>query len=307
LYNLHQVWIDKEYVYYVTSSGLDVISIDSLNKVSYIELEDTFTTIWGNDDTIYLGTSLSGIKYINKTAILTNESSPYDLSIYLNDYDYYYNTTSDTIKYIHGYSTTLAVVTSSGLDILNNDPYQGYKSTTSNNNITTCFMTSRLETYYNVQVSDNDGIFKINNSKCDWQYPSISYSINNSFLPSDSYINNIFVTEGTSDNGIDNTLFVATTSGVYIYDEGSESYDFYNTTTPTSLDGTSNNTVVVKADQYTNRTNGKIYVTSSGVGASLSILNLSNKSLFDSYTVLKAGRTNEVLTQEDIKDFVILH
>jgi len=76
---LHQVWMDQVYAYAVTSSGLSIIDLETGNNVSYIYNRDGFTTIWGNDDTIYVGTLADGIKYIDKTTFSGNASAPYDL------------------------------------------------------------------------------------------------------------------------------------------------------------------------------------------------------------------------------------
>lgn len=225
---LYQVWTDQVYAYAVTSSGLDIIDLETSNKVSYINSIEGFTTIWGNNATIYLGTPDEGIKYIDKTTISGNPSSPYDLGGCLVDYTYYYNVSSNEIKYLHGNDDTLIVVTASGVDILNNGP-NGYKSTTYNENVTKCFMTSEFETYYIVQQDVNEGIFRLDYPKCDWGALDASYKPNQSFLPADIGVNDIFVTVKTSINKVANTMFIATTSGIYVYDEETDEYDLYTT------------------------------------------------------------------------------
>lgn len=224
---LNQIFIDDLYVYAATSTGLDIIDIFTNNKVSYINYSSGFFTVWGNSDCIYLGTSDDGIKYIEKTTISGNSDEPFDLDIYLLDYDFMYNTSSNYIKYIHGSETTLAVVTSSGIDIFNNDNRNGYKSTFSNEFITKCFMTSKKELYYVIKGTSNDSIDILNYCLCDWQNPDVSYVIGQSFLPLGVSVNDIFVTEKTSENKINNTLFVATTNGAYVLDEGTTDYDTY--------------------------------------------------------------------------------
>ena len=225
---LHQVWMDQVYAYAVTSSGLSIIDLETGNNVSYIYNRDGFTTIWGNDDTIYVGTLADGIKYIDKTTISGNASAPYDLETCLVDYDYYYNVSSDGIKYIHGNEDTLVAVTASGIDILNNGT-NGYKSYYHNENITKCFMTTASEVYYIVQGAEDEGIFRMNSPKCDWTVSDRSYKPGQSFLPVGKGVNDIFVTVKTSANKVSNTLFIATTSGVYVYDEETTEYDLYYT------------------------------------------------------------------------------
>ena len=218
---LNQLWRDNHYVYVVTSFGLDMFDIFSTNKVAYIVIDGGFTTVWGNDDFIYLGTYGDGVKYLEKILI-----SYGNLYTYLEDYNYQYNTSSNNIKYLHGYMNTLAVITDIGIDILNRD-YQGFKSTTSGTNFTKCFLTSKKEIYYIIQDSATDGVGKINSIVCDWSEPDIFYAAGTSFLPKDQRINDIFITENTSLNGTDNTLFVATNNGAYVLDEGTLAFDVY--------------------------------------------------------------------------------
>lgn len=220
---LYQVWRDVDYAYAVTSSGLDIFDINSANKVSYVTNSEGFTTIWGNGTTIYLGTTDDGVKYLEKTTI-----SGGDLGINLKAYGYFYNTSSEDIRYLHGYSDTLAVVTASGIDILNNS-VGNYKSTTSGTNFTKCFMTSKNELYYIIQGSTSNGLAKMETTFCDWQNPDTFYESGISFLPIDVGVNDIFVTENTSSNKNDNTVFVATTNGAYVLDEGTTEFDIYYT------------------------------------------------------------------------------
>lgn len=220
---LYQVWKDDCYIYTVTSSGLDIFDVNSTNKVAYINNSYGFTTIWGNIDTIYLGTTSNGIKYLEKSTI-----SGGDLEINLQDYDFYYNSSSNEIRYLHGYNHTLAVVTDSSIDVLYNNE-QGFKSTVSGTNFTKCFLTSKNELYYVIHDNSFDVLCKINSIFCDWVNPSSFYRAGESFLPEDVKINDIFITENTSSTGEDNTIFVATTSGVFIVDEQTNKYNIYYT------------------------------------------------------------------------------
>lgn len=218
---LNQVFSDGSYTYAVTTSGLDVFDTYTANKVSYIYNEGGFTTIWCNDLNIYLGTSNDGIMYIEKSEIFNSEPESVLLA-----YDYFYKSSSNTIKYLYGFDTTLAAVTDVGIDIINNNT-QGFKSITTGDGFTKCFMTSKKELYYIVQSDSLNGVCKINNTFCDWEIPDLFYASGLSFLPADQKINDIFITEKTSLNGIDNTLFVATSAGLYILDEGTTEFDVY--------------------------------------------------------------------------------
>ena len=298
---LHKIWMDQIYVYAATSIGLDVIDIETSNKVSYIDNIEGFTSVWSSEDVVYLGTNDDGLKYIEKETISGSESAPYNLENNLKDYNYYYNTSSNQIKYLHGYNDTLAVVTGSGIDILNNT-VNSFKSTTSNINVTKCFLTPANEIYYIVQgTAEDDGIFKMNTVLCDWSNADTSYKPGQSFIPEIADINDLFITTKTSKNNIDNTLFVATTSGAYVFDEEEKSFDRYTTLLGEKY--TALNTIY--ADLDSSRDNGKLYTTSSGNGAAFSIVDLDSKILYDSYTLTVKGRSGVTLEQEDIKDINI--
>jgi hypothetical protein len=227
-YNLNQVWQDFNYAYAVTNSGLDIYSIESTNKVSYIDSIGGFTTIWGNDTLIYLGTPSNGIKYIPKDTISGSISEPIDLITSLIDYDFYYRP-KDRIKYIHGYDNTLAVVTTSGIDVVNNN-INGFKSSFYNTYVTKCFLTSNNQLYYIIKNSpSDDGIHRVNTVYCDWEVPDENYLVGASFIQEGVEVNDIFVTVNTSETGKDNTLFIATSGGVYVWDEGTSGFDIYYT------------------------------------------------------------------------------
>lgn len=70
------------------------------------------------------------------------------------------------------------------------------------------------------------------------------------------------------------------------------------------LAGTSRNFTSVWADTSASRNNAYMYVASAGSGAALSVVNLSLKSLSDSYSTSTQGDFGENLEREDIVDIV---
>lgn len=291
---LNQVWQDSEYAYAATSGGLDILDINSTEKVAYVPWPSGFSTIWASEDTIYLGTD-DGVKYLNKSSILGDSASPINLIAFLNSYTYY-APTSTYIKYLHGFENKLSIVTASGMDLVDNTS-GGFKSSTSNPNIGKCFSTVDRSVYYMVNNAAINGVFKVNSYLFDWTTPDVSYITGESFLP-DVEINDIFITLQTASSGISNTIFVATSSGVYIFDEDSDRVDHYTT----ELAGTSINVTGIWADQSTGLDTGKVYTVSSGTGAGFSIFDLSTKSLWDKYTTTSKGRASETLLSEDVID-----
>ncbi len=223
---LNQIWTDDNYVYGATSSGLDIIDIDSEQKYAYIDYGSGFTTVWAGDSVVYLGTDSTGMKYLNKACISGSVSSPYELSNCLTNYTTQ-SLTSDYVKYIHGNDAFLMCCTDVGVDVIKQEP-QGYRSYTTVSGAEKCFMTSTGKFYYttvDTTVSGSTWVAnRVDRPIVDWSDPDYEYGD-----PLDSLkgITDIFVTEGTASDGSDNTLFVATVSGVYVVDESDLSYHVY--------------------------------------------------------------------------------
>jgi hypothetical protein len=68
------------------------------------------------------------------------------------------------------------------------------------------------------------------------------------------------------------------------------------------LFGSINNFVAIWADATASLTNGKMYASSSGPGASFNVVNLDTEALVDYYTTTHNGAFNEPLDQEDVVD-----
>ena len=64
----------------------------------------------------------------------------------------------------------------------------------------------------------------------------------------------------------------------------------------------SNNFTSVWADPNANINNAKLYIGSSGTGASFSVIDLNNRIIIDSYTLITMGANEEFLDGEDIVD-----
>ena len=70
------------------------------------------------------------------------------------------------------------------------------------------------------------------------------------------------------------------------------------------LAGASSNFVAIWAEPDASLTNGRFQVASRGVGAALSIVDLSTDTLYDYYTTTVSGRANEALESDNIIDLV---
>jgi len=221
---LNQIWTDANYVYAAHTGGLDIIDKIEESKIAYIDNNSGFTSVWANDDKVYLGTSASGVKYINKTCISGSATHPEDLNTCLVDYTSVFGQSSQTIRYIHGSEDDyLMFCTNSGIDVYHMKTTK-YRSTTTTSGSYKCFMTSTSKFYYTNISGSARSLNRVNTALTDWSAPDYNY---NEILATGLGINDIFVTEGTADNGIDNTVFIATTSGVYVIDDGNLNYSIY--------------------------------------------------------------------------------
>lgn len=219
---LYQIWTDNDFVYAATNKRLDIYDLSSESRYAYVTYSGGFNTVWGNDDKIFVGTTNSGIKYLYKTCI-----SGAELFTCLNDFSdltYYHELTSDNIKYIHGNNDILCMVTESGVDVVKIDP-QSYRSYTTISGARKCFMTT--EKFYYTVSGTEWSLNRVDSYFYNWNTPDKSYVTGSGIFVAGISLNDIFVTENTGHDGISNTLFVATSSGVYVIDEITDNYDIY--------------------------------------------------------------------------------
>ena len=220
---LNQIWTDETYVYAVTSRGLNIIDIETENVVAN-EYSHAYTTVWANNDTIFLGTSEDGIKSLDKSFIDTGE-------IYTGLVDYVSepDITNNAIKYLHGNHHKLMCCTISGVDIIGLDTHY-ITHTTITGGAKKCFAAENDKFYYTVSGINNQYIHRLDSNTGDWVTSDYTYITGVDCLANASGINDIYVTTGTSLSGSDyNTLFVATNFEVTIIDEGTGVYESYTT------------------------------------------------------------------------------
>ena len=222
-----QIWTD-DYVYAATSAGLKIYDITSESQYAYIDYSGGFNTVWANDERIFVGTTNNGIKYINKTCISGSVVSPYDLFTCLNDFSdltYYHDLTSDNIRYIHGNGDVLCMVTDSGVDVVKIDP-KSYRSYSLVNNAKKSFMTGNKNFYYT--ISGTEWLLnRVDSCLYDWQAPDKSYTTGGGIFPAGEKINDIFITENTASDSTSNTIFCATSNGIFVIDESNDEYVIY--------------------------------------------------------------------------------
>jgi hypothetical protein len=299
---IRQVWTDANYVYAVTVSGLDVYDIPSEELYAYVTYSGGFSTVWANDDRVFVGTSSSGVKYLNKTCISGSVISPYNIENCLKDFSELanYPLTSSNIRYLHGNGNIVLATTDAGVDVIKLGS-QSYRAYTAVGGAQKGFMTANVEFYYTV-LGPKWSLNKMN-SHTDWTVPDISYVTGSGIFEAGITINDIFVTESTGDDGSSNTIFAATSNGIYVIDESDNDYDIYSTEGGsgdyTILKGTSDNFAAIWADTDASLNNGKMYAGSDGY---FNVVSLDDQTIYDWYSESRAGRGNEVLDAPDIVD-----
>jgi len=139
----------------------------------------------------------------------------------------YYNLTDSCINYLHVNDDKLLVITDSGVDVIKINP-QSYRSYTLISGAQKGFITPSGKFYYTVSGSNESKLCCVYTSLFDWSEPDKEYVTGSGVLASGIGINDLFITEGTATNGY-NTIFLATTSGVYVIDEYTDCCDIYYT------------------------------------------------------------------------------
>jgi len=222
-----QIWADSDYVYTATSSGLEVydLATELLGATAYNE--GGYSSVWSNDDYIYIGTFGAGLKKLYKASIVMNVVTPTNINAYITDYFKYPDITSDTINYIHGNYNKLLVCTTAGVDIIRADSlYITHHTTVSGDNTLKCFATETDSFYYTISGADSKySIHRLNENTSDWSGPDYIYITGSGILNDVSTITDLYISAGTSISGSNyNTLFLATDVGIYVIDEGSDDY-----------------------------------------------------------------------------------
>jgi hypothetical protein len=289
---LRQVYIDLNYVYTATVSGMNIYEIDSENLIAFVPYYYGFNSVCGNDDRVFLATPGGGIKYINKMCISGNEFAPINLIDCLNNYNDF-ALTSANIRYLNCNNDLLVCCTDLGVDVISSGTLGHYRTNlTEYLDVYKCFISSVGKTYYTTIIDNHETIDVVYNTSNNWSTPDYRWSTNGDVLSSGININDIYVTEGTSISGY-NTLFVATTSGAYVIDEYNSNYNIF-------LIGTDINSVWADIDSSINI--GKIYVATNN---SLSVFNLWDGSLIDYYSQTIVGGFGESLIASGIVDITI--
>ena len=223
---LYQIHTDENFIYTATSYGLNIFDFSNNLLTAYIPYNEGFTSVWGNNEKIFIGTTASGIKSIDIVTVSGNTSSNYNLTQHLTDlYEEPY-ISSNNIKYIHGNGTNLMICTDSGVEYIKTTGNPTFVSSTSIAGAQKCYLSSTAG-YYTVSGTEWS-INRINNMNTSWDEPNRSYITGSGIFSTGLLLNDIYITEGTGSNETSNCVFCATSSGVYIIDETNIDTEIYN-------------------------------------------------------------------------------
>ena len=154
--------------------------------------------------------------------------SPYELVTCLADYLNEPDILSNMVRYIHGNNGHMIMSTASGVNYRGPDIY--YQRAEGHTKLSRkVFITPSGKIYYTTWDGTKWRINIKNADNQDWETPDKIYESGTFLINYGVDILDIFVTEGTSETGTANTIFVATTSGIFVIDEELDEGDTYYT------------------------------------------------------------------------------
>ena len=173
---LNQIWTDDQYVYAATASGLDIISIETEQRQSFATNSNGYSTVWSDNEEIFVGTTNAGIKSFNQSSI-----GPSEIVNFIKEYVRTPFITSNNIRYIHGNSNKLICCTVKGVDIIRRDSH--YITRTVINGANKCFVTPNYDYYYyTVSGSTSWTLNRLDGNTGNWTTPDIVYTTGSGFL-----------------------------------------------------------------------------------------------------------------------------
>ena len=230
--SINQIHSTNDYIYAATSSGLYIYNPLTDALCAYAEYEDGITSVAGNTDYIFLGTTNSGIKYISTSVIECNQNNPTNLTSYLRTFNIP-NITNNKIRYLHiSNENYMGICTYSGVDYYHFNTNPNIHSVTYISGAEKCFVLPDY-IYYTVSGYLNETEYSLCMNYlclCDWTTPTKTYTTSSGMFEQNIQLTDLYVTYQTGKDN-NNTIFCSTTSGIYVIDEGSQKYAIYYTET----------------------------------------------------------------------------
>lgn len=152
------LWAADPYVFKATAAGVNVFDLETESLLSYAVFPGGATSVWSNDDHLYMATSVSGV-YRAPLSTVTG-------TITLTPYKSYPDITANDVNYIHGAGDYLCVATASGVDRIKiSTDDREYHTTT---DVSKCFQNSNGDYYYIINPYDN--ITGLDDNVFGWNY-----------------------------------------------------------------------------------------------------------------------------------------
>lgn len=207
----YNVWINDPFIYKATVSGINIYYLETTSLLDFIELDYT-SSVWANDEYVYVATSVSGIYRSTVTG-----------TVNLIPYKQYPEITNNDVYCIHGGGDYLCATTMSGVDHYNLTTGSGIYTTLSG--VHKCFQTERGEFYYtyNPYEADNE-LHVVYDNTINWDMETVGYI----YTIGDYNLNDLYVTEKTSRYNNGNVLFLATGGGATVIEENPENEENSN-------------------------------------------------------------------------------
>ena len=198
-----------------TTSGLGIIDTLTESLINFVSYQTGINSVWADNERVYLATSNSGIRYINLEDVETTTVSKSFVDSPL--------ITGSDVVYLHGSSDRMLCCTNKGVDIMWLDS-TGSIVKTNISGATKCFVSHNYYFYYVMTSGTNQLLNRANDLVSNNWQPDYTLKTGVGPLSGITCLTDFYVTANTATNGIGNTIFMATTSGVFAFDEDSLDY-----------------------------------------------------------------------------------
>lgn len=192
------IWSINNFIFKSTVSGVDVYDKLTETLSGTINHNADVTSVWANNDYLYIGTTNSGI--------IRSPMSSISGSVYndLNIYKIYPDICNDSVNYLHGEGNYLCTATISGVNIFDLITNSGVYTNTSVI-ADKCHQIEDRTSYY---IYD-DKLRTVYNDDSTYLYES-----EDGIIPESITMNDLYIVSGDK-----NVIYLATTSGVVVIEE----------------------------------------------------------------------------------------
>ena len=285
-YNIEQ-WVDPEdqWVSDPLEEVHDYLYVRDMAAVSY---RDTgINTICGNSTTVYLGTLEGGIKRLAKSDAVLDELHPTVLDDVISTYLVYPNILDFNIRYLHCNEDYMGVITPKGMSTVKLTDYKSVVNVEypTNYQAYKCFITSGGYLYFTMSGTSDWRISKIKNPRQFNYTTSLDIITGSGILNNGIKLTDLYITERTAKDHIDDTVFCATTSGIYVIDLSTDEYYVF-------APNNDYNFTSVWADPSANLNQNKVYVSSAKC---LYVIDMERRSVYSKWKSNIKGVDGNVL------------